>query len=132
MFNIDKDNKILIIAIAVLIFLFLIGPKDSITGKVTLDDSVTSLMVYPKVVSNEEAVYITVKPGIDGVNQKVGFYKAEDNLRKVSNDLCNNYKCTEESSIGFFIPQHWESGIYYVKVYDYRTKNFIIEDFTVS
>ena len=129
----EKENKFLVGAIFVLIVLFLVGSNFSgVTGNVTKESPKTTIIISPEAVTTGELIHITVTPGPDGVNQKTSFYKGEDNLRKYSVDaLCNNYRCSQEGSFGFVIPSSWENGIYYVKIYDYETKTFVEEDFTV-
>ena len=129
----NKDNRILVGAILVFLILFFIGTRpNGVSGNAILDSSGTSLSISPETVSVGQTIYITVIPEAEGVNQKTSFYRAEDDLRKYSVDsLCNNYKCTEESSFSFIIPNSWEDGVYYAKVYDYGAKSFIVEDFTI-
>ena len=133
MFEMEKDNKLLFGAIFVLLALFLVAGKfNGITGNASVESVDTQIIISPYTASVGETIYITVIPGSEGVNQKTSFYQAEDDLRKYSSDkLCNNYKCTDESSFSFVIPSSWERGVYYVKVYDYGTKSFVVEDFTI-
>lgn len=113
--------------------IFFIGLNSfGITGNVISEKSKTSIVISPEVVSKGETVYVTVVPGTEGVNEKVSFYLAEDDLRKSSvSGLCNSYRCADSGSISFIIPQNWQPGVYYVKVYDYEINEFISEDFTV-
>ncbi len=129
----DKDNRILVSAIIVGVVVIVVGAfSDGVTGKTSLNIKETSIAVSPNIASPGDIIYVTVIPGNEGVNEKVSFYKAEDNLRKDSvNRLCNSYRCPEESSFAYAIPTSWESGVYHVKVYDYGIKDFVIEDFTV-
>lgn len=134
MFEMEKDNRILIGAIFIFLILFIVvGSRfNGVSGNVVLEDSKTSIFISPEVVSNGEIIYVTVTPGKEGVNEKVSFYQAEDDLRKTSvNRLCNSHKCYGKGSFSFDIPSSWESGVYYVKVYDYEIQGFVVEDFTI-
>ncbi len=133
MFNLKKDDTLLVGAIFLVFVILLVGANFSgITGQIVKERSTTTLLVSPQVVSVGQPVYVTVIPGPGGVNQKTSFYQAEDNLRKISVDtLCNQYICKQEGSLRFIIPSHWEYGVYYVKVYDYASQTFVVEDFTV-
>jgi len=134
MFKMKRDDKILFGAIVIVLLLFfVVGFNfDGFTGSV-VRDSGTKIIISPKVVSNGEIIQISVSPSSKGVNVKTSFYQAEDDLRKISvNKLCNSYKCSKDGSFSFVIPNSWESGVYYVKVYDYGLKDFVIEDFTVK
>ena len=128
-----QEDKLLLAAFFIILALLFIGiTQDGLTGYLIKESSDTTILISPPTVSTGEILHITVIPGSDGVHQKTSFYQAEDNLRKLSvHTLCSNFVCTEEGSFSFFIPLHWESGVYHVKMYDYATKKFIVEDFTV-
>ena len=120
-------GAIFIIIIAMFFF------NSDLTGFGIKELSASGIEVSPKAVNVNEKVFITVYPGLLGVNNQLNFYNAEDDLRKSSIELCEgDFKCTEESTIGYWIPNGWKPGVYYVKVYDYDRKGFIIEDFTIK
>ena len=129
-----KENRILLAALAVFVLLIIVSfNNDGITGLAISDVSVTKLEVSPKVVSVGDNVFISVYPGKDGVNEKVSFYQAEDNLRKYSvNEICNNYVCFKDASFSFYVPSSWEYGVYYIQVYDYGIKDFVRVEFTIK
>ena len=128
-----RDDKILIAALILSLTLLFVGfSPDSITGYIAKTSLETTIDISPQVVSPGELIHVTVHPGSQGVHQKTSFYQAEDNLRKVSvTDLCSHYVCKEEGSFTFPVPHQWEPGVYHIKVYDYSTKTFITEDFTL-
>ena len=129
----NKDNKILIITIFIVILLFIFSFSFDITGATTANIGKTTIQISPKAVNSGEIIYITINPGPEGANEKINFYQAEDDLRKISiNKLCNNYKCFESNTVSYTIPTNWEPGIYHIKVYDYGIKNFIQEEFTIK
>ena len=133
MFKMERDNRILVGAIVVFLIIFVVGVKfGGVSGHAVLDNSLSSIKVSPKVVSVGQIIQISVLPGSAGVNGKVSFYQAEDDLRKYSvTKLCNSYVCKDEGSFSFIVPSNWEVGVYYAKIYDYSTKSFVLDDFTV-
>ena len=128
------DDRILVGAIVViLVLLVIVFNFQGFTGSATGEFSGTFIGVSPDAVYPGESILVTVSPGIKGVNEKVSFYQAEDNLRKISVDkLCNTYICNSDSSFNFVIPSNWEHGVYYVQIYDYASKSFVNEIFTVK
>ena len=129
----NKDNKILVITIFIVLILFIFSFPFGITGAATANIAKTTIQISPKAVTPGEIIYVTINPGPEGVNEKINFYQAEDNLRKISiNKLCNDYKCFESSTVSFTIPTNWEYGIYNIKIYDYGINNFVQEEFTIK
>ena len=134
MVEMKKDDRILVGAIVVVLLLIIAAFNfQNPTGAVTSGLSGTAISISPNAVYPGESIFITVSPGIQGVNEKVSFYQAEDNLRKISVDkLCNTHVCTLDSNFNFAIPSNWEHGVYYAQVYDYDSKSFVREIFTVK
>ncbi|MEK6952906.1 MAG: hypothetical protein AABX29_07880 [Nanoarchaeota archaeon] len=126
----ERESKIIlgaIIIILIAIFSFNLG----ITGFSVKEFS--NINISPKVLTSGSMILITVYPGLEGVNNNLNFYNAEDDLRKASIELCEgDYKCSEETTISHWVPDGWKPGVYYVKVYDYNRKDFIMEDFTIK
>ena len=128
-----NDNKTLLFALVIIVLLIIVSLNNSPVGLVVSDFSSTNIEISPDVVHKGEKLFVTVYPSNKGVNEKISFYLLEDNLRKTSVEgSCNNYKCSEEFSFSFFIPNNWENGVYYVQVYDYGLNEFIRKEFTVD
>lgn len=122
----NRDNKIILLASLVILASLI---SSSITGK-AVNKKIAKISISPRVVNNEENVYLTVVPGEDGVNEEAIFYNS-NGIKLTSTSLCSSYKCTEPTTISFTIP-NWEEGVYQVKVYDYALKDFINGDFTIK
>ena len=127
----EKENKLLLGATIILIGLIIISMNFGITGSSIRISEESEIEVKPSIVFNGENINILVRPSTKGVNNKANFYIEEDNLRKTSIEICNNYICSKETSINFNIPNGWEQGVYSVRVYDYGKKEFIKKEFTV-
>ncbi|MEK6934248.1 MAG: hypothetical protein AABW46_00035 [Nanoarchaeota archaeon] len=126
----NRESKILIGAV-IIIIIAIFSFNSGITS-FSVKESSGSIIISPKSVSAGENIIVTVIPGFEGVNNKVSFYNAEDDLRKDSVELCKgSFRCEKESSINYWVSNSWDPGVYYVKVYDYNRKGFIIEDFTI-
>lgn len=128
----EKESKIVSLAI-ILILIAIFFFNFNITGFNIKEYSNSGIVINPKVVGINEKILVTIYPGPKGVNNNLNFYNAEDDLRKASIVICNNeYKCEEETTVGYWIPNSWKPGVYYIKVYDYNRKDFIIGDFTIK
>jgi|SRR3989344_6155381 len=126
----ENESKVLLVTIfLILIAIFFFN--SNITG-FNIKDLSSQIIISPKVVNVNDKIFITVYPGIGGVNNNLNFYNAEDNLRKAAIALCDNdYRCSEETTVTYWVPGSWKPGVYYIKVYDYNRKDFIMGDFTI-
>ncbi|MBI2498631.1 hypothetical protein HYV88_00140 [Candidatus Woesearchaeota archaeon] len=126
----ERESKIILGAI-ILILIAIFSFNLDITGLSVKEFS--GMRISPKVVKSGSMILIMVYPGLGGVNNNLNFYNAEDDLRKASIELCDgDYKCSEETTISYWVPNNWKPGVYHVKVYDYNRKGFIMEDFTIK
>jgi len=127
----DRENRIIVGTVFV-IFIAIISSNFGISGQI-IRNSETEIKVAPDAVYVGQKVYIDIYPGSLGVNQKISFYQAEDNLRKDSTYIvCGvNFKCYDDTSFSYVIPTSWEPGIYFANVYDYGTKSYVKQEFTV-
>ncbi len=128
----ENESKILLGAILIIV-IAIFSFNSSITGFGMKNVYTSTIKISPKVVLNNDKIFITVYPGPEGANNNLNFYNAEDDLRKSSIELCGgDYKCMDETTVSYWIPNGWKPGVYHVKVYDYDRKDFIIEDFTIK
>ena len=130
----DKDNKILIVSVIIIILVALSFNFNIPTGAVTKDYPTISITISPDIVQAGDIVYIDIKAGKSGINNRADFIYAIDNLRKSSKtNICGNApKCTGDLSFSYVTSPTWESGIYYIAVYDYDSETFIKKEFTIS
>ena len=99
----ENESKVLLVTIfLILIAIFFFN--SNITG-FNIKDLSSQIIISPKVVNVNDKIFITVYPGIGGVNNNLNFYNAEDNLRKAAIALCDNdYRCSEETTVTYWVP----------------------------
>lgn len=126
----NKSNRILIGAIFILV-VALVSFNYSITGNIIKDKTVVS--ISPEVINSGQKIYITVNPGPKGVYKKACLYHASNNLRKTCTyRVCGGtYKCLDTSTFSFGT-HSLESGIYYVKLFDYNINDYVKAHFTIT
>ncbi len=126
----EKSSRILIGAIFILI-IALISFNYSTTGNII--KAKTSISITPEVINVGQKIYVTVKPGPNGVYKKACFYQAEDNLRKgCTYRVCGgSYKCFDISTFSFST-HSWYPGIHYIKIFDYNLNDYVKAYFTIT
>ena len=128
----EKTNRILIGAVFILVIALVSFNYSNITGNVI--ESKTKISITPEVINSGQKIYVTVNPGSKGIHNKACFYQAEDDLRRgctYDRQICNSYKCEEISTFSFST-SGWESGIHYVKIFDYDKKDYAKAYFTIT
>ena len=128
----DRESRILIGSVFIIV-LVAISFNFSFTGSVVSDNPKVMIDISPEIVTPGEVIYVDISPGIEGINNRADFVYAIDDLRKGSKTLIcgEGTKCLSETSFSYVIPQSWESGVYYVAIFDYDSGKFIEEEFTV-
>ena len=127
----NKDNKILLFALLIIIGAIISSGIGGITGRV-VDEKITKVSVSPSRTYPSEEIYVTVIPGEDGINEEAVFFNSEGAKLNYYNVCHGSYKCEEPVTFNFMIPDNWKSGVYQVRVYDYALKDFIKGDFTIK
>ncbi|MEK6826689.1 MAG: hypothetical protein AABX90_03600, partial [Nanoarchaeota archaeon] len=116
----DRESRILIGSVFIIV-LVAISFNFSFTGSVVSDNPKVMIDISPEIVTPGEVIYVDISPGIEGINNRADFVYAIDDLRKGSKTLIcgEGTKCLSETSFSYVIPQSWESGVYYVAIFDY-------------
>ena len=137
----NKDSKVLLVAL----FIIMVGAISfnyaNITGK-TISDY-TEMTVSPKLVKAGESIYITVKPGKQGVHQDVEFYRTDLDLRVgYVAKVCKEANCFEKTTVKYDLSDTWGDNAewdydviskdYYAKVYDIYSGQWVKSYFSVE
>lgn len=127
----NKDNKILVLAIfIVLVAIFSFSFDDIITGKVT-KESISKVMITPNEVMRGETITVEVIPGPDGTyNRWAWIYRAgaKNDLRLTgtAKRMCGTQSvCYEPVTFTYLISgdeNKFPDGKYYVKVKEHDTQ----------
>jgi len=130
----NKDNKILIGSVIIIIIVALSFNINTPTSSIIKNYPTTSITISPDTVQAGNIIYIDIKTGSKGINNKADFIYAIDNLRKSSRiNICGNGpKCTGDFSFSYVTSSTWEPGIYYVAIYDYDSESFVKKEFTIT
>ncbi len=124
----NKDIKILMVALIIIIIGAVSFNYVNITGKTTSD--YTTMTISPKLVKAGEMVHITVNPGLQGTYQEIEFYRVHNDLRvgRQLAKICKAAKCFEKTTISYKISDAWDnndkwdydivSKDYYARAYD--------------
>ena len=128
----NKDNLILFGSIIILIGSALFFDFNT-TGSAVQEYTTTSIDVSPGIIPAGDLLYIDVKTGNKGINNKADFIYAIDNLRKGSKEnICGDGAvCTGDISFSYVVSLGWERGIYKMVLYDYDSESFVERKFTV-
>lgn len=120
----EKDNKILLLAIFILLVAMVSFSFNNFTGKAT-KESVSKVIVTPENVMRGETINVEIIPGPEGVyNRWAWIYKVGEKndlrLTATAKRICGNQAvCYEPATINYLIEGNEEKfpdGKYYVKV----------------
>jgi len=115
----DKDNKVLLAAVLVILVALVAFNFGDITGKAVKDSTV--IAVSPTVVKFGEydtvkMVTIKVMPGEDGVDTKMSLYKVDGfKVGGETVNICTESICREETTLTYKLDSGLEAGKYYFK-----------------
>jgi len=127
----DKDNKILLIAILImLVSIFSFSFNEVLTGKVT-KESVSSVTVKPSEVMRGSIITVNVEPGPNGVDNRWAWVYREGETadRRVAGTakrMCGTQSvCYDSITFTYLIEGNedkFSDGKYFVKVKEHDTK----------
>ena len=126
----DNKIKVSIIVLVVLIIAMVFFNQGDFTGKVISTPSIVT--INPDVISAGEYLEITGIPSKNGLSKK--FYICDDGAFcrwHTTMKTCEGYKCTIPFSARYKTTS-LESGVYYLKFYDYTLDDYIKAYFTVA
>jgi hypothetical protein len=141
-----KESHILVISLLGVIAVAIIGLNlDNLTGNASFSTfnsrTSVSLPLNDKFVNAGEYINIKVNPGPKCVNRIVGIYDENDRRKATaqpsSGEFGSNKKMCSPFTIRFKTYPNWkstadETGIHFVKVFDYETEDFISTTFTIN
>ena len=120
----NKDNKVLLGAILIILVALVSFNFGDITGKAVSEGSIVA--ISPKTVTAGEYINVYVKPGSKGVEKLAYIYREGDIRMAGTISLCRTSKCEEEVDVKYKILDIWDNNAewdineitrgYYVKV----------------
>ena len=128
----DKDNKVLLGTVFIIIVALFFSHFNDITGASVSKRGNIHIIISPDIVAQGQRIYITITTDSEGVNKNVEFYHLADNLLVGSLDLCSSSSCSGDFSTSYVIPQSWHEGVYGAKIYSYTSDSFVTETFTID
>ena len=151
----NKDAKVLLIALVIIIVGALSFNYTNITGKTTSD--YTTITISPNIVKAGEYINLDINPGLRGVFSEIEVYisgKTDIVLSGYSPKMCksdpddpnrcscSSNKCYEITTVPYKIPKTWDnnggwdyttnSKTYYARVYDIYSGLWVKAHFTVE
>ena len=142
-----KESKIFIISLVAILLIALIGINlDKLTGNASTYPSfnvktAVSIPMNEKFINAGEYIHITVNPGPKCVNRIIGIYDDADFRRATTQPKTSQFgsykKLFTPFNVKFKTYANWapnedETGIFFVKVFDYETENYISTTFTIN
>ncbi len=141
------EAKVFVISIVAILAIALIGINiDKITGQATNVPSFSqkttiSIPLNEKFINAGDYIHISVNPGPKCVNRILGIYDENEFRRATvqpsSAEFGSNKKLCNPFTLRFKTYAEWtpnedESGIFFVKAFDYETEGFITTTFTIK
>lgn len=129
-----KDNKVLIIGLLIIFIIALFVMNfGRFTGSATKEKPTTIVKVEPNVIKAGEYINIDLVPGTKGTYNQYGICTADSDLCLAKpRFFCGAFKCLKKISETQKSWASWEPGIYYVKVFDYGSEQYVKGYFTIE
>ena len=139
--NSKKGNGVIFISAIIALFVIsIIGFNYDSFGDLTagaIKFGKTSIAVNPKFIDAGDEITIIINPGRGCVNRAIGIYD-ESNLRRATTQyrggtqikVCEPFTARYKTSTSWK-PGDGESGVFFVKTFDYGTEEFITTAFTI-
>tara|TARA_Y100000034_G_scaffold65941_1_gene79615 strand:- start:1864 stop:2316 length:453 start_codon:yes stop_codon:yes gene_type:complete len=144
-----KESNIFVVSLVAILVVALIGINlDKLTGKASSDiypsfspKTTITLSTNDRFVNAGDYVTVSVNPGPKCVNRIVGFYDDADFRRAtaqpISAQFGSNKKLCNSFDVRFKTYAEWkpaedETGVFFAKVFDYETEDFISTTFTIN
>lgn len=139
--------NVFVISIVAILAITLIGVNiDKITGQATNVPSFSqkttiSIPLNEKFINAGDYIHINVNPGPKCVNRIVGIYDENEFRRATvqpsSSEFGSNKKLCNPFTVRFKTYAEWttkeeDSGIFFVKVFDYEAEDFVTTTFTIK
>ena len=145
--SVKHQSGIFVISLVAIVAIALKGVNlDKITGKASdippfSPKTTVTIPLSEKFISAGDYLNINVNPGPKCVNRIVGVYDDADTRRATaqpsSAQAGSNKKLCNPFSVKFKTYSEWkpdddESGVFFVKVFDYETEDYITTTFTLK
>ena len=91
----------------------------------------TEFTVSPGYATPGDTLTLDLQPGVDGAMGYIYIYYDNRYVTYVRMP-CDSYKCMQDVSATFTIPNKWINGIYSFRLYDYTTRQYIKRDVSVN
>ena len=118
----DKDTKILLMAVVIILVALVSFNLSDLTGKVTKGDK-TTIVVSPTVIEfglhdTAKIVTIRVSPGKEGIRDKLQMYREKPGgydmaLSSETVTICKGSQCYDDTTISYRIDAELIKGGYY-------------------
>ena len=145
----SKESNIFIISLVAIIVVALIGINlDRITGKASQDlypnfnqQTVISIPMNEKFINAGEDVHVTVNPGSKCVNRILSIYDDAQfrraTVQPAASQFGSNKKLCNPFTVKFKTYSSWkpsedETGIFFIKVFDYHSEDFVSTTVTIK
>lgn len=131
----EKDNKILVGAVIIILVALVAFNLSKITGQVTKET--TTITVNPKIIGAGDIISISVVPGSEGAENEMRIYYEDENgnlIRKVQQhemDRKTGGRLTRGITFSYRTYSTWVDGKYYVVVEDKATGEDIFASFKI-
>jgi len=144
--SVKHEANVFVISIIAILAIALIGINiDKITGNATNVPSFSqkttiSIPLNEKFINAGDYIHMSITPGPKCVNRIVGVYDEYEFRRATvqpsSAEFGSNKKLCNPFTVKFKTYSEWtpnedESGIFFVKVFDYETEGFVTTTFTI-
>jgi len=136
----NKDNKVLLGAILIILVALVSFNFGDITGKAVSEGSIVA--ISPKTITAGEYINVYIKPGSKGVEQLAYLYREDGARLPGTINLCSTSKCDEEINVKYKIIDTWDNNEkwdineitkgYYIRVNEYKQDSYKTASFTVS
>lgn len=142
----NKESKIFVVSLLAILIIALVGINlDKLTGKATYPafntQTTVSVPMDDKFINAGEYVHVTVNPGSKCVNRIIGFYDELDTRRATAQPSSGQYGSQRKLCNPFTVkfktyaswkPSETETGIYFIKVFDYEKEDYVSTTFTIN
>ncbi|MBU2639595.1 MAG: hypothetical protein KKG75_02690 [Nanoarchaeota archaeon] len=145
--DLKKESHIFVFSLIAIIIVALIGVNlDKLTGKASAYPSFNqkttlSLPMNEKFINAGEYIHVTVNPGPNCVNRIISIYDdagfrratAQPSAAEFGSNrkLCNSF-VVKFKTYADWKPSADETGIFFVKVFDYQSEDYVSTTFTLN
>ncbi len=129
-----NETKTLVLAILIILAIaLLVANFSSITGTVVKEKKPSTQVVFTNnVIAPGDYIGFEITPSKYGINKKYRICDDNDACHVRVYLQCGTFKCRNHVSESYKTWSSWESGVYYIKLFDYEINGFTKHYFTIS